>query len=74
MLDAEALVMKCGQRGSAMASALASDPLADKEQRAHYRRVARIAERRYEFFKGLDTATKYDVENRWRSRRGARSL
>lgn len=71
MLEAEALVMKFGQRSSAVARALASDPLADDERRAHYRRAARIAERRYEFYKGLDTGTKYDVENRWRSRRGA---
>jgi hypothetical protein len=33
--------------------------------------VARVAKRRYELFNGLDTGTKYDVENRWRSRRGA---
>jgi hypothetical protein len=31
---------------------LAADPLADDERRTHYRRVARIAKRRYELFKG----------------------
>jgi hypothetical protein len=71
MLEAEALVMKFGERGSAVARALAANPLAGDERRAHYRRVARVAKRRYELFNGLDTGTKYDVENRWRSRRGA---
>ncbi len=71
MLEAEALVMKFGERGSAVARALAADPLAREGRRAHYRRVARIAKRRYELFSALDTGTKYEVENHWRSRRGA---
>lgn len=71
MLEAEFLVMKLGSEAAAHANALASDPQASDEQRAYYRRVARIARRRHDFFSALDTATKYDVANEWRGRRGA---
>jgi hypothetical protein len=71
MLEAEFLVMKLGSEAAAHANTLASDPLTTDERRAYYRRVARIARRRYDFFSALDTATKYDVANEWRGRRGA---
>jgi hypothetical protein len=74
MLEAESLVISYGERGSAIARALAGDPLANDARRAHYRRVARIARRRDASLQGLDTATKYDVVNGWRSRRGATDL
>lgn len=71
MLEAEFLVMKLGCEAAAHAHALASDPQATDERRAYYRRVARIAKRRHEFLNALDTATKHDVQNEWRCRRGS---
>lgn len=66
MLEAEALVLRYGSEAEAVARSLATDG-----DRAHYNRVAAIAWRRYDFFSGLDTATRYTEEARWRSRRGA---
>jgi hypothetical protein len=48
-LEAEAFVLRYGSQCGAAARALAADPMADQERGAHYRRVARIAERRYDF-------------------------
>ncbi|WP_299362719.1 hypothetical protein [uncultured Paracoccus sp.] len=74
MLEAEALVISYGPHSVALARELASDPRAPGGRRAHYGRVARIARRRHEFLTSLDTGTKYDVVNQWRSRRGAMNL
>jgi hypothetical protein len=54
MLEAEAFVVRYGSRCAAAAGALARDPLADDRRRAHYRRVARLAVRKYDLYCGLD--------------------
>ena len=70
MLEAEALVWRFGSRGVEMAQAFAWDPSLSEARRAHYRRVARIAERRHLGLKGLDVATRYCEMARWQHRRG----
>lgn len=71
MLEAEAFVLRYGAEAEAFAHALAADAHASDESRRHYARVAVIARQRYEFFRGLDTATRYTEAARWRSRPGA---
>ena len=71
IVEAEKLVWVFGSRGVAMAFAYARDTTASEERREHYRRVARIAERRHHFMDGLDLATKYEEVKRWRRRRGS---
>lgn len=70
-LEAEALVWKFGARGFEMARTHSGDECTSEERREHYRRVTRIAERRYRGLNGLDTATRYEEVARWRRRRGA---
>jgi hypothetical protein len=71
IVEAEALVWIFGSRGVGMAHAYARDITVSEERRDHYRRVARIAERRHDFMDGLDLATKYEEVKRWRRRRGS---
>ena len=71
MLEAEALVYKFGSRGVEMAQTFARDQSVSEARRAHYGRVARIAERRQRGLKGLDIATKYYEMARWQHRRGS---
>lgn len=71
MLEAEALVYRFGARGVEMAQTFACDQSVSEERREHFRRVARIAHRRYEFYRSLDTATKYTEDAVWRGRRGS---
>ncbi len=47
MLEAEALVYRFGSRGVEMARAFAGDASISEARRKHFRRVARIAERRH---------------------------
>ena len=70
MLEAEALVYRFGSRGVEMAWTSAGDTSASKDRREHFRRVARIAERRHVDIKGLDTATRYCEMARWQHRPG----
>lgn len=71
VLEAEASVLRYGSQCGAAARALAADPMAVDGRAAHYGRVARLAERKYDLYRGLDTATKYEEEARWRNRRGS---
>jgi hypothetical protein len=57
--EAEALVYWFGSRGIEMARTNASDQSVTRDRQAHYRRVARIAERRHLGLMSLDTATRY---------------
>ncbi len=57
MLEAEALVYEFDARGVEMARTYSIDEMASEERRHHYRRVARIAERRHRDLQGLDLAT-----------------
>ena len=70
MLEAEALVYRFGSRGVEMAQTYSRDQSVSEERREHYRRVARIAERRHLGIKGLDIATQYYEMARWQRRRG----
>ncbi len=70
MLEAEALVYRFGSRGVEMARTFAGDTSVSEERREHFRRVARIAERRHLGIKGLDIATQYYEMARWQHRRG----
>ena len=70
MLEAEALVYRFGARGVEMAQAFSGDQSVAEERRAHYQRVARIAERRHLGIKGLDIATQYYEMARWQRRHG----
>ncbi len=70
MLEAEALVYRFGSRGVAMARTYSQDESVSAERREHYRRVARIAERRHLGITGLDIATQYYEMARWQRRRG----
>ena len=70
MLEAEALVYRFGSRGVEMAQTFSRDQSVSEERREHYRRVARIAERRHLGIKGLDIATQYYEMARWQRRRG----
>ncbi len=70
MLEAEALVYRFGVRGVEMAQTFARDPSVSEERREHYRRVARVAERRHLGIDGLDTATQYYEMARWQRRSG----
>lgn len=70
MLEAEALVYRFGSRGVEMAQTYSGDQSVSAERREHYRRVARIAERRHLAIKGLDIATQYYEMARWQRRRG----
>ena len=54
-----------------MAQAFARDPSVSEARRAHYGRVARIAERRQRGLKSLDVATQYHEMARWQHRRGS---
>jgi hypothetical protein len=71
MLEAEALVYRFGSRGVAMAQTYSKDRSVSEERRGHYRRVARIADRRQTGIQSLDVATRYGELARWRSRAGA---
>ena len=64
-VEAEALVWQRGGRGVAMARAAAADPHQSEDRRQHYKLVAAIGERRLAELDGLDTATAYEVGNRW---------
>ena len=70
VLEAEALVWLRGARGVALAHAGADDPHQDKERRRYYRLVAAIAKRRLAEVSGLNTATMFEVGNRWPNRPG----
>ena len=70
MLEAEALVYEFDARGVEMALTFSTDETASEERRHHYRRVARIAERRHRDLQGLDLATWYTERARWQRRRG----
>ena len=70
MLEAEALVYRFGSRGVEMAQTHSTDQTVTEERREHYRRVARVAERRHFGIKGLDIATQYYEMSRWQRRRG----
>ena len=70
MLEAEALVWRFGSRGVEMAQTFSRDPAVSEARRAHYRRVARIAEHRHLGLKSLDVATRYIEMARWQHRRG----
>ena len=59
MLEAEALVYRFGSRGVEMAETFSRDQSESERRRAHFRRVARIAERRHVGIKSLDVATRY---------------
>jgi hypothetical protein len=71
VVEAEALVWQQGSRGLALARAAAADPHQTEDRRRHYQLVAAIAERRLAELDGLDTATAYDISNRWAQRRGS---
>lgn len=70
MLEAEALVYRFGVCGVAMAQTFSRDQSVSEELRAHYRRVARVAENRHLGIKGLDIATQYYEMARSPRRRG----
>jgi hypothetical protein len=70
MLEAEALVYRFGPRGVEMAQTFSRDQSVSEDRREHYRRVARIAERRERDIAGLDIATQYCEMARWQRRRG----
>ena len=70
MLEAEALVYRFGSRGVEMAQTFSRDQTVSEERREHFRRVARIAERRHRSINGLDIATQYYAMARWQHRRG----
>ena len=70
MLEADALVWRFGSRGVEVAQSFACDPAVSEARRAHYRRVARIAEHRHLGLKSLDVATRYTEMARWQHRRG----
>jgi hypothetical protein len=69
LLEAEALVHQFGSRGVETAETCSGDPSVSEARRAHYRRVARIAERRHPWITGLGVATRYGEMARWRHRR-----
>ena len=71
VVEAEALIWRRGARGLALARAAAADAHQGEVRRRHYRMVAAIAERRLVALDGLDTATAFDVGNRWAQRRGS---
>ena len=56
--------------GVEMARTYSGDQSVSEETRAHYRRVARVAENRHLGIKGLDIATQYYEMARWQRRRG----
>jgi hypothetical protein len=68
MLEAEALVYRFGSRGVEMAQTFSRDQTVSEERREHYRRVARIADRRNGTLEGLDIATQYTEMARWQRR------
>ena len=70
MLEAEALVYRFGARGVEMAQIFSQEPSVTEARRDHYRRVARIAERRHIRINRLDIATQYQEMARWQRRRG----
>ena len=70
MLEAEALVYRFGWRGVEMAETFSRDRTVSERRREHFRRVARVAERRHRDIKCLDTATRYCELARWRLRSG----
>ena len=69
-IAAERLVWYHGSRGVEMAQTFSRDQSVTEERREHYRRVARIAERRNGLLDGLDIATQYYEMARWQHRRG----
>jgi hypothetical protein len=69
--EAETLVWVFGSRGVAMARSRAEDATASEAQRAHCRRVARIAARRHRALASLDTASRYAERARWQGSAGA---
>jgi hypothetical protein len=71
VVEAKQLVWQRGARGVALARAAAADPHQDEDRRQHDRLVAVIAERRLAELDGLDTATAYEVGDRWARRRGS---
>ena len=70
MLEAEALVYRFGSRGVEMVHTYSCAQAVSEERREHYRRVARIAERRNGSLEGLDVATQYTEMARWLRRHG----
>ena len=70
MLEAEALVYRFGARGVEMAQIFSQEASVAEGRRDHYRRVARIAQRRHIRINDLDIATQYHEMVRWQCRRG----
>ena len=70
MLEAEALVYRFGARGVEMAQIFSQEASVAEGRRDHYRRVARIAQRRHIRINDLDIATQYHEMARWQHRRG----
>ena len=68
---AEWLVWTRGAHGFAMARHAAMNHHQSDEQRQHWQLVERIAKRRLAQVDDLDTATRYEVGNRWAQRTGS---
>jgi hypothetical protein len=71
VVEAEALVWQRGARGVALARAAIADPHQSEDRGQHFQLAAAIAERRLAELDGLDTATAYQIGNRWAQRRGS---
>jgi hypothetical protein len=71
-VEAEELARHQGDRGVAMALAMAADTRHDKERRRFYRLVAAIARRRLAALRGLDWAATLEMPNPRPRRRPSR--
>ncbi len=71
MLEAEAMVHSHDRAALLAAASIAADPDADFGERRHCARVLRVAIEREFLLQAVDTATRYDIRNEWRGRRGS---
>ena len=71
MFEAEAIVYRHDRAALNRVASIAADPDAGFEERRHCVRVLRIAIERQSLSQHVDTATRYDLQNEWRTRRGS---
>lgn len=71
ILEAEAIVYHHDSTALSRAASIAAGLDAGFEERRHCARVIRIAIERQSLSQDVDTATRYDLQNEWRNRRGS---